>query len=172
MPHTRPALLLAASIAAVAAVGVAAPVAPAADRAAISRLERIAYNRLGPDALGCAYAKDATSPVLLKVTDKEVLPAARRIAASMRFPVTVRLIPRRYGLPGMEKVYQRLNRAAQGHERVRIVRDLEAIRSNTCGPAKILYNDFDADWAAAQQRRFGSDRVTLRLIEPGDIIPA
>lgn len=171
MLQTKKSSSLAALFAAIVVAGAVAPTAHAADRAAISRLERIAYNRLGPRAIGCAIAKDETSPVVLKVTARAALPAARRIAAGMRFPVIVRLIPRRYGLPGMEKVYQRLNKAAEGHQRVAIGRDFDAIRPNTCGPAKIYFGEENADWAAAQQRRFGSDRVTLRRVQPGDRIP-
>ncbi|MDO8189036.1 hypothetical protein Q5424_00870 [Conexibacter sp. JD483] len=168
--HLSPAPAL-ALVAAVVAVGAAAPAARAADSAAIARLERIAYNRLGPDALGCAYATDETSPVQLKVTDKAALPAARRIAASMRFSVTVRLIPRRYGLRGMAPVYRGLRKAAEGRKLVAIVRDEATTRPNTCGSATILFTDANAAWAAAQQRRFGSDRVALRLLGPDDPIP-
>ena len=172
MPHARRALSLAASITAAAAVGAVAPAAHAADAAAVARLERIAYNRLGPDALGCAVAKDASSPVRLKVTDKAALPAARRIAASMRFPVTVRLIPRRYSRTSMTKVFVHLNKAAAGRRHVAITGDEAAIRPDTCTPAKISFGQENAAWAAAQQRRFGADRVTLRLVQPGDRIPA
>ncbi len=160
-----------AVVAAVIAVSLAAPAARAADSAAIARLERIAYNRLGPDALGCAYAKDKRSPVQLKVTDRAALPTARSIAASMRFSVIVRLIPRRYGLRGMLTVSRALNNAAKGRKFVSIVRDEATTRPNTCGSEVIFFTDANAAWAAAQQRRFGSDRVALRLLGPNDPIP-
>lgn len=165
------ALPLATSIAAIAAVSTAAPAAHAADGPAVARLERIAYSRLGPDALGCAYAKDASSPVQLKVTDKAALPAARRIAASMRFPVTVRLISRRYGANAMAKVARRLNQAAEGRSNIAIVGDQTAIRPSTCSLAQIWFGAENAAWAIGQQNRFGGDRVTLKLVEPGGRIP-
>lgn len=168
---TRPALLLAALIAAVVPVAAAAPAADAAESAEILRLERIAFERLGRDAVGCATAEDENSPVRLKVTDRAAVQEARRIAAAARFRVTVHLIPRRRGLPAMTKVYRQLGRAAEGRRLVAIGRDHEGTRLNNCGPAKISFGEEHAAWAAAQQRRFGSDRVTLRLVEPGDRMP-
>ncbi len=173
-PHitsSRTPFLTFPTLAAVVAI-VAAPAASAADGAAVARLERIAYERLGPDAVGCAVARDETSPVVLKVTDRAALPAARGIAAGMRFPVTVRLIPRRYGLPGLAPVVRSLNEAAQRRRRVAITRDMGAMRANPCGSVKIWFGVENAGWAIDQQNRFGGDRVTLELVEPGGRMPA